>query len=444
MNATIPTTLYRGVVIDYDKLQDFSFYGIDLKPYGEPIIDKEGRKLIGDGNEFGIYMTDYQPMAYSAYGNAHGGKTLSKTIKIGNTGEFIQIPSVGICYQIDTKGIDVRRPWISSALKGHYNNGFIGDEYITDFIPSQNITVTRIQIGSDFLHSEEFIDASDIKQAEVVTKEKVEARKKRLEDLLHFLETLPPFKRATLASLEKQILIDIFGEDGIRYKKEEDIDLSNASGILTSLMFSCYHQNSQTIDFKTMHYFEQLKRRLASNPSSNSVDTLLELVENDKAMNTQKRDNFIARKKEHGEEPITTVFTNNDAMYNRILDSIASIQKKVEQKSKDTEEKMHTSTIKRIETLLQIKINPIEYYVDPNKYNGTPYIHYKTVTELERERQKVFEKVDNAFLEGIIDSTTATTIKRVIVEEYLRMQKNAPQEEISPFQKEEEETPKSI
>ncbi len=426
----IPKTLYRGVVIGYEQLKDFQFSGVDLVPYGEPIIDENGRKLIGDGNEFGIYMTDNQTMVYSAYGRVHHNSTrLSNTIRFGNSADFISIPDIGICYQISTEGINVRKPWISSILKGHYNNGFEGTEYIADYIPSKNVTVTRIQIGSDFLHDEEFIDSSDILTAEEITRKKIEERKARLEELLKALSKLTPIKRSLLNYNDKNALIDIYGENGVKYIDYNSIDISNSNGMLKSLLFHCYHSDPDNLDFTKLGYLEQLKKRLASTNNSDSIHSLLQLIQSDIDSTLEKQNNFIKRKEEQGETPNISAFQNKTKMLQEFETQIIHLQKE----KKDTqEEKKKNEVLKMIESLLQIRITPIKgYAVDPNKFGGVPYAQSKSLQELIVEQGQIFQSIDKLYTDGTIDFGTSKIMKKVIMDEYQKMEQNANQIEES-------------
>ena len=66
-----PSVLYRGIKVNYNNLQNFEFSGVDLKVNYKPIIDQYGRKIVTDGNEYGVYMSDNLSMVTSAYGNLH-------------------------------------------------------------------------------------------------------------------------------------------------------------------------------------------------------------------------------------------------------------------------------------------------------------------------------------------------------------------------------------
>lgn len=431
MDTKIPATLYRGIVINYDKLQNFKFYGEDLVPYGEPIIDENGRKLIGDGNEFGIYMTDNQSMVYAAYGCVHhGGTRISKDIRIGSLLEPICIPDIGIAYQIKTDGINVRFPWISSTLKGHYNNGFEGHEYITDRIPAENISVTRIQIGSDYLHKEEFINVTDIKKAQELTKRKLEERKSRLKEFLKMLSTLSPQKRRLLGEKEKILFCDIFGENGVKYLNLESIDTSNANNTLTYLLATIYHNDPNNLDMKKLLYIEQLKARLKKEKEPDSINTLLGLVQSDIQTNLERKLEFIERKQQQSEEVNTTGFDFKNLLFTEIQNTIISLRQKKENKDRTKLEEMRKKVLKKIEQLLQIEISPFKgYIVDPNQFHGIPRIDYKTVSELTSEQGEIFQKIDALYIEGTVDLGTSAMMKRVILEEYEKMKKLALERE---------------
>ena len=66
-----PSVLYRGIKVDYNSLQNFKFFGVDLKVNYAPIINQYGRKTVTDGNEYGVYMSDNLNKVTSAYGDLH-------------------------------------------------------------------------------------------------------------------------------------------------------------------------------------------------------------------------------------------------------------------------------------------------------------------------------------------------------------------------------------
>jgi hypothetical protein len=93
-----------------------------------------------DGNELGVYMSTNQTMTEQAY--AISGKNSRLETERYNSGRgfmnHLEVPGLGIVLKIDTEGIEIREPEISDALKGHYNNGFEGREWIADEVPSTN------------------------------------------------------------------------------------------------------------------------------------------------------------------------------------------------------------------------------------------------------------------------------------------------------------------
>lgn len=430
METKMPETLYRGVVIQYPALKDFHFFGVDFTPVEKAIT--EGQNIREDGNEVGIYMSDNQSMVYSAYGNVHSsGTPLSYTIRVGHHQAIIGIPDIGICYKIKTQGLNVKKPFVSNVLMGHYNNGFQGDEYIADFIPKENITITRIQIGEDYLHEEEFVDVSDVEKAEAQTKQIIEERKRNLLELLKVLEKMHPLKRKMLNEPEQRILRHIFGKNGVKWQNQSNINLSDANGIITRLLFDYYHDNPDEIDFKRFTYLEQLSTRLAKTSNPNSIESLLELLEQDILQNQSDKECFIKRRKEEGEPIMTTGFDFKEKMFSSIQSRIAGLQKEQRERKEQEEKNKKNSVLKKIEQMLQMRITPTKgYMVDPEKFHGVPYSILKTTQELDQEEAEIIKEINRRYLSGALDLGTANIMKQIIVGEYEKMKQNSiqPQE----------------
>lgn len=98
-------------------------------------------------------------------------------------------------YQIDTDGLDIREPFISDTLQGHYNNGFQGKEWIADTVPADHYDLYRVRIGEDILHSSEDIDLRKTEDVSEQVQGELEARKKRLEVFADAMEKMSPVKR---------------------------------------------------------------------------------------------------------------------------------------------------------------------------------------------------------------------------------------------------------
>jgi len=149
---SINGNLYRGVTLSSEQFLNYDF-NKDLVPPNPPKIDKFGRKTVGDGNEYGVYMTTNLAMARDAYGKpSDSGKQISNLIST----------NIGIIYEINPAGLDIREPWLDPAYKEmggltHYNNGFEGKEYIADVIPISNVKLKEVVIAADFLHERETI-----------------------------------------------------------------------------------------------------------------------------------------------------------------------------------------------------------------------------------------------------------------------------------------------
>ena len=64
-----PNILYRGIVLTNEQIKNEQWYNSDIHVPYDPLIDEYGRKVVKDGNEYGVYMTDNLEMVLTAYGN---------------------------------------------------------------------------------------------------------------------------------------------------------------------------------------------------------------------------------------------------------------------------------------------------------------------------------------------------------------------------------------
>lgn len=330
-----PSVLYRGIKVNYNSLQNFKFSGVDLKVNYAPIIDQYGRKTVTDGNEYGVYMSDNLHMVTSAYGELHhDGLPIYNNLSIYN--ERIMIPSVAIIYQICTEGLDVRKPFISDQLKGHYNNGFQGDEWITDFVPADNYTLYRVRIGSDILHDAENIDLSKTDDISEQVKQKLEMRKYRLETFANAMEKMSPMKRNAIGGDELNILKSIYGKNGLKYINEDSLITNNVDGMLRYLVAKTFKQNESDIDFQTIRYINGLKGQAIS------IDSIIEILKNDKIKNMQDKVAFEERKKQEGVPYVTSKFDKQEKRLDGLM-SMVLLRRKKDNQHKQEQTQVNTS-----------------------------------------------------------------------------------------------------
>lgn len=316
-NREKPKFLYRGIIINYEILKKFQFYGVDIKPYYEPIIDENGNKTIGDGNEYGVYMTDKDIVARDAYAavEKNDGTPINKYIMFGNYKERTVIPSVGIVYKINTNGLDTHIPWITPHLKGHYNNGMGGDEWISDSIPASNYSVDTIEIGPDTLHDSEMIQIDDITKIREEVIQKIETRKERLELFEKHIEAIPQKERFLLDSYKIKLLKEIYKIDGLMDIDLKNFETNNVPNYLKYLMARTYSENKDNIDFTTLDYIQTLESKLrhVTNP-----EEMIDFMNSEISFNEEKLKEFVSKKQMQNEEYSTAFFDRKNAMYNKI------------------------------------------------------------------------------------------------------------------------------
>ena len=307
-----PSILYRGIKVDYNSLQNFEFTGVDLIVNYAPIIDKYGRKTVGDGNEYGVYMSDNLEMVNSAYGNLHhDGIPIHNFLSIEY--KRIMIPSVAVIYQINTNGLDIRKPFISDQLRGHYNNGAQGNEWIADVVPANNYKLYRVRIGEDILHDAEDIDLSKISNVSEYVKQKLEKRKYSLETFASAIERMPQIKRNAIHTDELNILKTLYGTNGLKYINEDSLITENVDGMLKYLLAKTFKQNELDIDFETLKYINSLNGR------ATSVDSIIEILKKDKIKNMQDKVAYEKINKQEGKTYTTSLFDTREKRLDKLM-----------------------------------------------------------------------------------------------------------------------------
>lgn len=285
-NDKKPKYLYRGIRIQQEDLENFEFYGVDLKPPKPPLIDEEGRKTVGDGNEYGVYMSDVEEVAISYYARVskNDGTFLNERLRYADqdgTAQRVSIPAIGIVYKIDTDGLDVRKPDVIpvwGGKDGMYNNGAGGNEWISESVPSTNYSIMSVEIGPDDLHESQIIDIENITKVKDNVCDIINARRERLELFEKQIEALPDMKRFSRAGNDInniKVLKQIYKLNGIM-----DIDLSNyepqnANEYIDYLMAISYSRDKDNLNLKELGYIESLRER-ALNP-----EELVDVLSND-------------------------------------------------------------------------------------------------------------------------------------------------------------------
>ena len=264
-----PKFLYRGVIVDYDLIDQVALGDMDLVPPNKAILDENGRKVVLDGNEYGLYMTDNPYVARTYSTPSFHGKVLSKEVDInyGNGLEYVNLPAVGVSYDIDSSGLEVKIPWITDELKAIYNNGFEGNEWITDMVPSEKYTVTRVVVGKDLLHDPEVIELGSAQDIRRNIKKVIDRRERHLNDLISELKKLTPKKRLELSPLEMNMFKTLLGDKGAKYinVNVEHVEIKTMDDAIRYLMSMYYFNNTQRLDFNNLCYIESLRSRLSGN-----------------------------------------------------------------------------------------------------------------------------------------------------------------------------------
>ena len=326
-----PQVLYRGVTLDYNVINRIKFYGVDIVPYYEPLIDSSGRKTDKAGNEYGVYMSDNYQMSSEIYAKTNDlvGTPIDKDfiIRVDGLQMMIRIPSVEVLYKIDPTNIDVHRPWITSYLEGTYH----GDEWVAEKVPASEYAVTRLTIGPDLLHDKENVDISSIAEAEAKVKHAIERRRQQLEALYSELRKLPVSIRYQFEKIDLEIFKDIFGDNGVKYVDYDNVNLSSGIDFIKYLIRDNWISNSESIDFSTLRYIEKIKQKM---PQGFTVDDLIKALRTEKDLITASKEKFIQRKKANSESADTTNFDLRIARVSQFIDKVVN-------KARTSNDEMH-------------------------------------------------------------------------------------------------------
>ncbi len=413
MSKEVPEKLYRGVKLDYNMLKNFKFSGYDMKPPNEPLIDEQGRKTVGDGNEYGVYMSDNRRMVEDAYGRLEitDGTAIDKKIVVGSREDLIKIPAVGIIYEIESKGIEnLHIPWITEVLKSHYNNGFSGDEWIAEIIPKQNYRIDKIKIGEDLLHDEENIDTTDMVKAEEETKKVIEERKARLEKLAKELSKYPKSKLKSFNHTELNMIKNIYGKDGSAYTKLEDIDMSSAKEVTKYLSTKSYNDNSQSINFDEQKYIQMLRDRIERDKDKEGSKYVIEIITKDIEKNNNRRQQLIENGKNKNREVNTKSFDLRNKIMQGFIDDIQAREKQLENQEKKLEEPIESKQ----EENKKSEDNELENLID-SYYNANNAQKKKILIEIQDSRM-FDDLVSRLSPESLIKTAKIYPYKEVLID----------------------------
>lgn len=255
--------LYRGVCVDAGVFENLALGDKDIALNYEPIINENGEKTVKDGNEYGVYMSDNKNMVEDAYGKVHTFGEAVSTVKYrgldGGLPKSVTKPKVSVIYEIEPTNLpNLRKPKITSVLEGHYNNGFAGDEWICDYIPKENYSVTRICIGYDSLFESETIDVQgkSPKDIKSLVEDEVSKREENLKEFASILETLPDLKRN---NLKVDIFKYLLGHENVAHLDVKNFKPETEEDKIKFLMASEYQNNGYN---PAVDYLFDMKKRM--------------------------------------------------------------------------------------------------------------------------------------------------------------------------------------
>ena len=147
-------------------------------------------------------------------------------------------------------------------------------------------------------------------------KQKLEMRKYRLETFANAMERISPIKRNTIGRDELNILKSIYGKNGLKYLNEDSLTTRDIDGMLKYLGAKIFKQNESDIDFQTIRYINGLRGQAPN------IDSIIEILKNDKIKNMQEKVVFENRKKQEGVSYSTSRFDKKDKRLDNLISMI--------------------------------------------------------------------------------------------------------------------------
>lgn len=256
----IPNTLYRGMKFNPEEFKRYDlFHGIPLPNYY--MENADGERIVKDGQEWGIYMSDTKQLA-EIYGTVFrggaAGPEMDVNLRIGEYRTPVAFAQVGILYEINTEGLILKRPELNT-FAGHQAS--LGGEYITkEAIPETNIRIMEMSIGDDLLFERKDFDVTNVTTARGEVFQELNKRKEHFEQLAFDLSKMDPkdLRRMNAESLD--YLKMMYGEDGA-VMRERKLDITQKDDFI-KFCAKAMHQVESGLNRKTIKEIMRLDRDL--------------------------------------------------------------------------------------------------------------------------------------------------------------------------------------
>lgn len=275
----VPKKLYRGITLNTDLFFTTDIEPDEIKVHYDAITNKEGREVVSGGNEYGVYMSSNFAMVNEVYGKPHQTDIdLMPGLVLANH-KKIELPIIGIIYEIDTTNLDIKKPWIKDVLKSSYNNGYIGDEWITKSIPKSNYSIIKIIIGEDLLNENEVIDCTNVSSAIDTIKEKILNRKL---GLVKFGNDIKNTIYTKLLTHNQLILFrKIYKDNGFYFN--DDIKINSVESLIDYILCLVYNidRDNYIKNISVMEYIYSFENKLRKVEPSMYQKELFNLIYNE-------------------------------------------------------------------------------------------------------------------------------------------------------------------
>jgi hypothetical protein len=165
---------------------------------------------------------------------------------------YLSMPSVGVVYEINTEGLNLRQPHLTK-FKNHQSN--VGDEYISDVdIPHSKVNIHSLHVSADFLHDSQDIPVSLSAKSDI--RKILDKRQEHLEMASYDISKIE--NKTSLMQMsfsryspECAVMRKLYGDEELAFKKPADLPTGTNDEIRDYLL--CKSYNEDGLNFTSMN-----------------------------------------------------------------------------------------------------------------------------------------------------------------------------------------------
>ena len=321
--SQVPKIIYRGIVLNSQSAREYKYIGDSIRLKTKPVKAADGNEILPNGNEYGIYMTGHKDIAVENYARRYGKnrKILSNrnVLKPNALQTNIYAPSVGVVFEINTNGLNVKIPKNYTGFAE--NEGHFGHEWISkEPIPQKNYRISDFYISENLLFDETHITVTNIVKDTARLMQIIKQRETRTKIFIQeVIDKIPGNDRIVLSQSQIDIYKKIYGEEGVRFIDYENKDIKTEYDKLMYIFAKEYRKDTKNLDMRSLGILVDIEKEL-KNPKNNK--NLESLLLDKKQKKTETRDNYVNKQNKDGGKQNTYNFDRDIESINNFIEDL--------------------------------------------------------------------------------------------------------------------------